>query len=237
MITFDRLTKTYGDQTVLDDVSFTVPAGSVTGFLGPNGAGKSTALRILLGMASGTSGTALIGGRPCREWPNPALVIGSLLDADGFHPGRTARESLRLSCLTLGLPAQRADETLEEVGLTQREGRRRVRSFSLGMRQRLGIAQALLADPAVLVLDEPANGLDPQGQRWLGELLRARAQRGCAVLLSSHQLADVERFADALVVISRGRVVADDDLTVLRTRHGDITEFYFAVTATRDRAA
>ena len=237
MIAFTHLTKSYGGNTVLDDVTFRVPAGQVTGFLGPNGAGKSTAMRILLGLADADSGTATIDDRPYRQWPNPAALVGSLLDADAFHPGRSGRESLLLSCLTLGLPARRADEVLELVGLTAAEGRRRVRGYSLGMRQRLGIAQALLTDPSVLVRDEPANGLDPQGQRWLGDLLRSRAERGGAILLSSHQLTEVERLADRLVVIAGGRIVADDTLTSLRVEHGDITEFYFSATAPHDRAA
>ena len=239
MITFDQLTKPYPglSRPALDRVSFTVPAGSVTGFLGPNGAGKSTAMRILLGLARAGSGSARIAGQDYRQLPDPAAVAGSLLDADACHPGRTGRESLRLSCLTLGLPAGRADEVLELVGLSSRDGRRRVRGYSLGMRQRLGLAQALLTDPPGLVLDEPANGLDPQGQRWLGELLRARAERGGAVLLSSHQLTEVERLADRLVVIAGGRVVADDTPSRLRAEHGDITEFYFSVTAAPVRAA
>lgn len=237
MITFDNLTKTYGPQHALDHVSFTVPAGSVTGFLGPNGAGKSTAMRILLGLAQPSSGGGSIAGHAYREWASPAFLVGSVLDAEAFHPGRGGRESLMLACHTLGLPLHRVDEVLELVGLSPREGRRRVRTYSLGMRQRLALAQALLTDPPVLVLDEPANGLDPQGQRWLGNLLRARAERGCAVLLSSHQLSEVERLADRLVVIAHGQVVADDTLAQLRAEHGDITDFYFSVTADLDRAA
>ena len=237
MITFSDLTKRYGATTALDDVSFSVPAGCVTGFLGPNGAGKSTAMRILLGLSRADSGTATVDGRRYAQWPNPAAVVGSLLDADALHPGRSGRETLRLSCLTLGLPARRADEALDLVGLTSKEGRKRVRGYSLGMRQRLGIAQAMLTDPSVLVLDEPANGLDPQGQRWLAETLRGWAERGGAVLLSSHQLAEVERIADRLVVIADGRVVADDTLQGLRAEHGDITDFYFSATAALDRTA
>lgn len=237
MITYDQLTKRYGEELALDGVSFTVDAGAITGFLGPNGAGKSTALRILLAMTHATSGTVTVAGRRYRDWPSPAHVVGSLLDADAFHPGRSGRESLRLACQTLGLPRARADEVLDQVGLSRRESRRRVRTYSLGMRQRLGIAQSLLTDPPVLVLDEPANGLDPQGQRWLAELLRARAERGCAVLLSSHQLSEVERLADQLVVIADGRIVADGSPSRLREDHGDITDFYFTATAGHDRAA
>lgn len=237
MITFDELSKSYGGRPVLDRVSFAVEPGTITGFLGPNGAGKSTAMRVLLGLSRPTSGTALIAGRRAVDLPNPAAVVGSLLDADAFHPGRTGRESLRLSCLTLGLPARRADEALELVGLDRREGRRRVGGYSLGMRQRLGLAQALLAEPAALVLDEPTNGLDPQGQRWLAGVLRAQAERGAAVLLSSHQLAEVERVADRIVMIGGGRIVADDRVAALRAAHGDLTDFYFEATAAHDRAA
>lgn len=237
MITFSHLTKSYGTRTVLDNVTFTIPSGQVTGFLGPNGAGKSTTIRILLGFTAADAGSATINGRRYRDWPNPASIVGSLLDAGAFHPGRSGRESLLLSCLTLGLPARRADEVLEQVGLTTREARRRVRGYSLGMQQRLGIAQALLTDPPVLVLDEPANGLDPQGQRWLGDLLRARAERGGAILLSSHQLSEVERLADRLVIIAGGQIVAHGTLSSLRAQHGDITELYFSATTDLDRSA
>jgi ABC-2 type transport system ATP-binding protein len=231
VIVFSEVTKRYGAVTALDRVSFEVPAGTITGLLGPNGAGKSSALRILLGMARADSGQATVAGRPYAELPNPAMVAGSLLDADCFHPGRTARESLRLACLTIGLPYGRVSEVLEEVGLTEKQSRRRVRGYSLGMRQRLGLALALLGRPAALILDEPANGLDPHGQRWLGDLLRAQAEQGSAVLLSSHQLADVERLADRLVIISGGRVLVDDTPDRLRAEHGSVAELYFARTA------
>lgn len=230
MIEFSHLTVTYPGVTALADVSFGVAQGTVTGFLGPNGAGKSTAMRVLLGMAQADAGTALIAGRPYAALPHPGRVVGGLLDADAFHPGRTGRESLRLACWTMGLPAARADEALDEVGLAG-ASRRRVGAYSLGMRQRLGLAQALLGDPVALVLDEPANGLDPQGQRWLGDLLRARAARGCAVLLSSHALAQVERLADHVVVIASGRVRADASLEALRARHDRLEDVYFDLTA------
>ncbi len=230
MIEFSHLTVTYPGVTALADVSFGVAQGTVTGFLGPNGAGKSTAMRVLLGMAQADAGTALIAGRPYAALPHPGRVVGGLLDADAFHPGRTGRESLRLACWTMGLPATRADEALDEVGLAG-AARRRVGAYSLGMRQRLGLAQALLGDPVALVLDEPANGLDPQGQRWLGDLLRARAARGCAVLLSSHALAEVERLADHVVVIASGRVRADASLEALRARHDRLEDVYFDLTA------
>lgn len=237
MINFDHLTKTYRGRTVLREVSFAVPAGTITGFLGPNGAGKSTALRILLSMADADSGSATVAGQPYRRLPNPGRVVGSMLGADAFHTGRSGRESLRLSCLAMGLPTRRIDQVLELVGLTAREGRQRIGSYSLGMRQRLGLAHALLADPAVLVLDEPTNGLDPQGQRWLAELLRDRAERGCAVLLSSHQLDEVERLADRLVIIAGGRVLADNTPAELRATSGSITDYYFDITEGNDRAA
>lgn len=237
MIVFDALTKTYGDTRALQQVSFSVRPGSITGLLGPNGAGKSTALRILLALAEPTAGRATVAGRSYRELARPAGVVGSLLDADCFHRGRTGRESLRIACLSAGLPTRRVDEVLAEVGLTAAEGRRRIGGYSLGMRQRLGLAQALLGNPAALVLDEPGNGLDPQGQRWLAELLRSLAERGCAVLLSSHQLAEVERLADRLVIIGDGSVLADDRPDRMRAEHGDITDFYFACTGGHDRAA
>lgn len=233
MITITNLTKTFGTIRALDDVSFTVPAGQVVGFLGPNGAGKSTCLRILTGLVHADSGTASIAGQAYGELPNPARVVGSLLDAESFHPGRTGRETLRMAALTLGLPHSRVDEVLAEAGLTPREAKRRVGGYSMGMRQRLGIAQALLANPSVLVLDEPTNGLDPQGQRWLTELLRQRAEQGCAVLFSSHQLHDVARIAHSVVMIGQGRVLASQDVADI----GDLEERYFALTAGADRAA
>ena len=161
--------------------------------------------------------------------------MGALLSADSFHPGRTGRETLRLASITLGLPASRVDDALDEVGLTAAEGRRRVGTYSLGMRQRLGLAHALLGDPAALVLDEPANGLDPQGQRWLAGLLRSRAERGCAVLLSSHDLYEVSRLADRVVMVARGRVLADEPITAASS--AELEEQYFTLTSGADRAA
>ena len=231
VIVFNEVTKRYGEVTALDRISCTVAAGTITGLLGPNGAGKSTAMRILLGMARADSGHATIAGHRYAQLANPALVAGSLLDADCFHPGRTARESLRLACFTIGLPPDRASEVLDEVGLSTKDSRRRVGAYSLGMRQRLGLALALLGRPAALILDEPANGLDPQGQRWLGDLLRAQAEQGCAVLLSSHQLAEVERLADRLVIIGGGRVLVDDTLDRLRAAHGSVADLYFTRTS------
>ncbi|MBM6405524.1 ATP-binding cassette domain-containing protein [Phycicoccus sp. CSK15P-2] len=208
MIHIENLTKRYGGLTAVDDISFTVRPGTVTGFLGPNGAGKSTALRMLTGLTPPTSGTATIGGRRYADLPNPAASVGVMLDATAQHPGRTGREVLRLGAMTIGVPDTRVEELLDRVGITADEARRRVRNYSLGMRQRLGLAGALLGTPRVLVLDEPANGLDPQGIHWMRELLREFASEGGTVLLSSHLLGEVAQTADELVIIGRGSIVA-----------------------------
>ena len=208
MITVNSLTKRYGAVTAVDDVSFEVEPGRVTGFLGPNGAGKSTTMRILCGLTSATSGTATVLGRPYAALPNPGRHVGVLLDASAQHAGRTGREVLRLGATLMGIDHRRVDEMLEVVGLTDRESNRRVRNYSLGMRQRLGIATALLGEPEALILDEPANGLDPAGIRWMRDLLRGYADRGGTVLLSSHLLHEIEVIADDLVVIGQGRIVA-----------------------------
>jgi ABC-2 type transport system ATP-binding protein len=212
MFALDALTKRYGRGTpAVDGVSFRCEPGTVTGFLGPNGAGKSTTLRMLTGLTPPTSGSATVGGVAYRDLPNPGRVVGVMLDASAQHAGRTGRETVRLVASVLGVPAGRADAMLERVGLAGAAGRR-VRGYSLGMRQRLGIATALLGDPAALVLDEPANGLDPEGIRWMRDLLRDFAAGGGTVLLSSHLLHEVEATADRLVVIGGGRVVADGAL-------------------------
>jgi ABC-2 type transport system ATP-binding protein len=208
MITVDHVTKTYGDFTAVDDVSFTARPGRVTGFLGPNGAGKSTTLRVLVGLTPAQHGTAHVLGRRFRDLPNPGIEVGVLLDASAQHAGRTGREVLTIAQRIMGLPAGRVDEVLELVGLSSSEATRRLRDYSLGMRQRVGLAHALLGDPEVLILDEPANGLDPAGIRWMRDLLRGYADRGATVLLSSHLLHEIEVIADDLVVIGRGRVVA-----------------------------
>ncbi|WP_182524946.1 ABC transporter ATP-binding protein [Nocardioides dongkuii] len=208
MITVENLTKQYGGFTAVDDVTFTARPGRVTGFLGPNGAGKSTSMRVMVGLTPATSGTAHVLGRRFAELPNPGLEVGVLLDASAQHAGRTGREILTVAQRTMGLPARRVDEMLERVSLTPTEAGRRVRHYSLGMRQRLGIATALLGEPEVLVLDEPANGLDPAGIRWMRDLLRRYADAGATVLLSSHLLHEIEVIADDLVVIGQGRVVA-----------------------------
>jgi ABC-2 type transport system ATP-binding protein len=208
MIIVDSLTKTYGGFTAVDQVSFRAQPGRVTGFLGPNGAGKSTTMRILVGLTPASSGTATVLGRRYADLPNPGREIGVLLDASAQHAGRTGREILTLAQRTMRVPSDRVDEMLDVVSLTPTEAGRRVRDYSLGMRQRLGIATALIGDPEVLVLDEPANGLDPAGIRWMRDLLRGFANRGGTVLLSSHLLHEIEVIADDLVVIGNGRIVA-----------------------------
>ncbi|MEO3748083.1 ABC transporter ATP-binding protein [Plantactinospora sp. B5E13] len=208
MISVERLSKRYGGHTAVDDVSFTCAPGTVTGFLGPNGAGKSTTMRMICGFTPPTAGTATVHGVDYRRLPNPGREVGLLLDAGAMHPGRTGRETLRLSAQVMGVPRRRVDECLDQVGLNAVAAKRRVRAYSLGMRQRLGLAQALLGSPRVLILDEPANGLDPEGIFWMRGLLRDFADRGGTVLLSSHLLREVEAVADRLVVIGAGRVVA-----------------------------
>jgi ABC-2 type transport system ATP-binding protein len=219
MITVSGLTKEYGDRKVVDRVSFELEPGTVTGFLGPNGAGKSTTMRMITGLVPASSGTALVAGKPYTSLPNPGAVMGTLLDAAAVHPGRTGRTHLRLLASTLGVSATRADEVLEMVDLTAAGGRR-IGGYSLGMRQRLGIAAALLADPPVLMFDEPANGLDPEGIRWMRDLLRNHAARGGTVLLSSHLLGEVEHTVDRLLVIGSGRIIADGPIQELLAGDG-----------------
>ncbi|GAA4675976.1 ABC transporter ATP-binding protein [Gordonia humi] len=209
MIEVKNLSKRYGDFVAVDDVSFTCKPGRVTGFLGPNGAGKSTTMRIIAGLTPAGSGSATINGASYHDIPNPSTHIGVLLDASAQHAGRTGAETLRLSAMTMGLPTSRVDDALAMVSLTPEESGRRVRNYSLGMRQRLGIANALLGNPSVLMLDEPANGLDPAGIHWMRTLLRGYADRGGAVLLSSHLLSEIEIIADDLIVIGNGRIVAE----------------------------
>ena len=208
MIRVESLTKKYGGFAAVDDITFTAHAGRVTGFLGPNGAGKSTTMRIMVGLTPPSSGSATISGRRFADLPNPGREVGVLLDASAQHAGRTGREILTIAQRTMGLPASCVAEMLERVSLTEKEAGRRVRNYSLGMRQRLGIATALIGDPDVLILDEPANGLDPAGIRWMRDLLRDYANRGGTVLLSSHLLHEIEVIADDIVVIGNGRIVA-----------------------------
>jgi ABC-2 type transport system ATP-binding protein len=216
MISVEDVTKSYGSLRAVDTISFQAHPGQVTGFLGPNGAGKTTTMRMMVGLTQPTAGRVLIGGRPYRQIPNPGREVGILIDASAQHPGRTGRDVLTLGAATMGLPRTRADELLAAVGLTPAEAKRRVRDYSLGMRQRLGLAHALLGDPSVLILDEPANGLDPAGIRWMRSLLRNYADRGGTVLLSSHLLHEVELIADRLVLIGGGRIVADGDRASLQ---------------------
>ena len=214
MIEVRELTKEYAGRVAADNVTFSCEPGSITGFLGPNGAGKSTTLRMLTGLTAPSSGTATIHGVRYRDLPNPGRVVGVMLDATAQHAGRTGRETVRVTASLLGVPASRADQVLERVGLSG-AGSQRVAQYSLGMRQRLGLAQALLGEPEVLVLDEPANGLDPAGIRWMRLLLRDFARGGGTVLLSSHLLREVEATVDQLVVITGGRVVARGNLREL----------------------
>ncbi len=199
------LTKTFGPVTAVRAVSFTAPAGSVTGFLGPNGSGKTTTLRVLLGLVRPSAGEALIGGVRYGHLAHPRRTVGALLEATGFHPGRRARDHLRVLAAAEGIPDRRVDEVLDRVELAPSAGRR-VREFSLGMRQRLGLAAALLGDPGVLLLDEPANGLDPAGIAWLRGLLRGLAGEGRTVLVASHLLSEIAHTADHVVIVSAGRL-------------------------------
>jgi ABC-2 type transport system ATP-binding protein len=210
------LTKTYGDQRAVDDLSFTAPAGKVTGFLGPNGAGKTTTFRCLLGLAEPSSGTALIDGRPYRELPSPRRRVGAVLESTGFHPARTARNHLRVVARAARLDAARIDPLLEVVGLSGAADRR-VGGYSLGMRQRLGLATAMLGDPDVVVLDEPANGLDPEGVSWVRRILRIWADEGRTMLVASHVLAEIGQVVDRVVIIRDGKLVAATDVVDLTT--------------------
>ncbi len=219
MIAVESLTKRYGGTVAVDGLSFEVRSGSVLGFLGPNGAGKTTTLRMLLGLAEPSSGTATIDGQPYRSLPDPTGEVGAVLDSSGFHPGRRGRNHLRVLARAAGLPPGRVDEVLRMVGL-EGDGRRRVKTYSLGMKQRLNLAAALLGDPRTLVLDEPANGLDPQGIRWLRDFLRSMASEGRTVLVSSHVLAEVAQTVDEVVVIHRGRLRAQSTLAELTRRRG-----------------
>ncbi len=219
VIEIQGLTKEYDGKRVVDDLTFEVRPGVVTGFLGPNGAGKSTTMRLVLGLDRATAGRALVRGRPYPELADPLRHVGALLDAQALHGGRTAHGHLRWLAASNGLPGRRVDEVLAQVGLTEAAGRR-IRGFSLGMRQRLGVAAALLGDPPVLMLDEPVNGLDPEGIRWIRTLLRDLAAEGRAVLVSSHLMTEMALTADHLVVIGRGRLLADDATSEFIDRHG-----------------
>jgi ABC-2 type transport system ATP-binding protein len=222
MITIDSLTRKYGASVAVDNVSFTAKTGRVTGFLGPNGAGKSTSMRMIVGLTTPTSGTATISGRRFADLPNPGREVGVMLDASAQHAGRTGREILTIAQQRMGVPASRVAELLELVSLTATEADRRVGNYSLGMRQRLGIAAALVGDPSVLILDEPANGLDPAGIRWMRDLLRDYADHGGTVLLSSHLLNEIEIIADDIVMIGQGRIVCQGSKTELLQAAGTV---------------
>jgi ABC-2 type transport system ATP-binding protein len=211
MISLRGLTKSYGDLRAVDDLTFDVGAGKVTGFLGPNGAGKSTTMRMVMGLDRPSAGTATVSGRRYVELAAPLREVGALLDAGAMHPGRTGRAHLRIGARTNGIPLSRVEEVIDEVGLGAAAGRR-VKGYSLGMRQRLGIAAAILGDPQVLLFDEPVNGLDLDGVRWIRTLLRRFADQGRTVLVSSHLMSEMQLIADRVVIIGRGRLIADADM-------------------------
>jgi ABC-2 type transport system ATP-binding protein len=222
MIHAENLTKHYGRVAVVQDVSFHAEPGTVTGFLGPNGAGKSTTLRMITGLTPPSAGRSTVLGVPYPHLPNPGLRVGVLLDASAQHDGRTGQEALAVSAQLMGVESDRVGGLLSSVGLESSAARKRVRQYSLGMRQRLGIAHALLGDPEVLILDEPANGLDPEGMRWMRGLLRDFADRGGTVLLSSHLLHEIEALADRVVVIGNGRILTQGSLDELLAGSGTL---------------
>jgi ABC-2 type transport system ATP-binding protein len=229
IIHVQRLAKRYGPVTAVADLSFEVRHGTITGFLGPNGAGKTTTLRMLLGLVSPDAGTATINGLPYGQLPEPLHQVGAVLEASSFHPGRTARAHLRIQALAADVDASRIDGVLHLVGLADAAGRR-VGGFSLGMRQRLGLATALLADPEVLILDEPTNGLDPEGIRWLRGLLREFAAEGGTVLVSSHLLAEIAQVIDSAVIIDHGHLVAQGTVAELTAGGSGLEEAFFQLT-------
>jgi len=239
-IVVHELSKVFrGKIRAVDRLSFTVEPGSITGFLGPNGAGKTTTLRMALGLVRPTGGYATIGGRLYRDIANPLAVVGALLESSSYHPARTGRNHLRVLCMVAGLPARRADEVLDMVGLHD-AARRKVRGYSLGMRQRLGLAAALVGNPRVLILDEPANGLDPDGIRWLRGFFRRLADEGRTILVSSHQLNEVQEIADRVVILNHGQLVRSGSIAELtagtdtvRVRTPDVAELTAALGAQR----
>jgi ABC-2 type transport system ATP-binding protein len=230
VVSVSTLTKRFGEVAAVEDLSFSIEPGTVTGFLGPNGAGKTTTLRVLLGLAAPTSGQALVFGRPYRRLEHPARRVGAVLESNDFHPGRSGRDHLRVLAVAAEIPDRRVDEVLELVELAPAAARR-VKTYSLGMRQRLGLAAALLGDPELLVLDEPANGLDPAGVHWLRVLLRRFAEDGGTVLVSSHLLAEVSQTVDQVLIIDRGRLVASTRLDELAVRGQMLEDTYLELTA------
>jgi ABC-2 type transport system ATP-binding protein len=229
VVTVTALTKRYRDLVAVDDLTFSVPTGTVTGFLGPNGAGKTTTLRLLLGLAEPTEGEALVFGRRYRELDDPARRVGAVLESSDFHPGRSGRDHLRTLALSAEIPSSRVEEVLALVEI-EAAADRRVRTYSLGMRQRLGLAGALLGDPELLVLDEPANGLDPAGVHWLRRFLRSFAEQGRTVLLSSHMLAEAAQTVDQVIIIDHGRRVASGQLDELTTDGRTLEDVFLELT-------
>ena len=226
-IEVDRLTKQYGAVRAVDDLSFTLEPGSITGFVGPNGSGKSTTVRMMLGLTRPTAGRALIDGKSYLELRRPARVVGALTAPDVFHPRRRGRDALRILAAASGITDARIDEVLELVDLTESQ-QRRVGGYSMGMRQRLGLAAALLGDPQTVILDEPANGLDPRGIRWLRELLRGLAGEGRTILVSSHQLAELAQTVDDVIVIDRGRLVTRGAMSdLISDGAGSLEDLFF----------
>ena len=230
MLTINNLVKHRGTQEILSGISFKARPGRVTGFLGPNGAGKSSTLRILLGLDRATSGSALINGKPFAELHNPLAIVGAALDGFGAHRMRTGRAHLRWIARASGLSRSRVEEVLEIVGLTNVAGKR-IGNYSLGMGRRLGMAAALLGDPKILVLDEPVNGLDPEGIRWIRTFLRERAESGNTVLLSSHLMGELEETVDDVVIINHGRIVANGTLKEVIGNHSTLEGAFFALTS------
>jgi ABC-2 type transport system ATP-binding protein len=232
VVAVSSLTKRFGELVAVDELTFSLRAGTVTGFLGPNGAGKTTTLRLLLGLAEPTAGAALVFGRRYRELDDPARRVGAVLESSDFHPGRSGRDHLRTLALAAEIPSSRVEEVLELVELDSASGRR-VKTYSLGMRQRLGLAGALLGDPELLILDEPANGLDPAGVHWLRGFLRGFAEQGGTVLVASHVLAEVAQTVDQVVIIDRGRLVTTGPLADLTEQGRTLEEVYLELTAGR----
>ncbi|MBP2111319.1 ATP-binding cassette domain-containing protein [Paenibacillus silagei] len=230
MLTINNLVKRRGTQEILSGITFEARPGRVTGFLGPNGAGKSSTLRILLGLDHATAGSALIHGKPFAELQHPLRTVGAALDGSGAHPMRTGQAHLRWIACAAGLPRSRVEEVLDIVGLTKAAGTR-VKRYSLGMGRRLGIAAALLADPEILILDEPVNGLDPEGIRWIRTFLRKRAEAGNTVLLSSHLMGELAETVDDVVIIKQGRIVADGTLQEVTGSHSTLEDAFFALTS------
>ncbi|GAA4523240.1 ABC transporter ATP-binding protein [Nonomuraea ferruginea] len=230
MIELKHLTKRYGSTLAVDDLSFTARPGHVTGFLGPNGAGKSTTMRLILGLDAPTSGEVLVNGKRYTTFLTPMREVGALLDAGAVHGGRSARDHLLCLARTNGIGPRRVTELLERVGLDG-VARKHVGGFSLGMKQRLGIAAALLGDPGVLIFDEPVNGLDPDGVRWIRDLMRSLATQGRTILLSSHLMSEMALTADRIVIVSRGKLIAEATVEELTARHPSLEDAYLALTA------